>query len=243
MRPLLDLILPVHCVGCGCPGAVVCAACEQALAAPPLVRWPTPAPPGLPPPVAVATYDGVVRSILLAYKEDGVWGLRDPLATALAASIAGASGMAAAQNGGSARLVVVPVPSTAAARRRRGSDVVAELAIAAATVLRSGGREVQVVRALRHGRRTRDSAGLSAELRAANLSGALTLRRGAAAVLAHPGVGAVLLADDLVTTGATLTEAARALGAVGVEVAAAATVAATVRHAGMARLGLPKRGY
>ena len=39
----------------------------------------------------------------------------------------------------------------------------------------------------------------------------------------------IVLVDDLVTTGASLTEAARVLSAAGVEVLGAATVAATVR--------------
>jgi orotate phosphoribosyltransferase len=48
----------------------------------------------------------------------------------------------------------------------------------------------------------------------------------------------VVLVDDLVTTGATLTDCARALREVGADVVAAATVAATRRHRGVAQQGL-----
>src|SRR5207302_5298613 len=70
VRALLDLVLPVHCPGCGAAGVLACPACLAPLAAPARVAWPRPSPAGLPPPFAVASYGGAVRAILLAYKED-----------------------------------------------------------------------------------------------------------------------------------------------------------------------------
>jgi predicted amidophosphoribosyltransferase len=67
-----------------------------------------------------------------------------------------------------------------------------------------------------------DQAGLGARARQQNLAGALRLRRPIKA-------GAVVIVDDLVTTGSSLTEAARVLRAAGMPVLGAATVAATVR--------------
>ena len=67
-------------------------------------------------------------------------------------------------------------------------------------------------------------------LRAANLAGALQAR--------GPLHGLpVVLVDDVVTTGATLTEASRALGAAGARVCGAAVVAATQRRAGAGGAG------
>ena len=63
--------------------------------------------------------------------------------------------------------------------------------------------------------------------RAANLAGSLSVPgRLVALVAGRP----VVIVDDVVTTGATLTEAARALRAAGAEVVAAASVAATSRR-------------
>jgi predicted amidophosphoribosyltransferase len=67
-----------------------------------------------------------------------------------------------------------------------------------------------------------DSAGLGGQARSANLGGAMRARAPA------PGVVA-LIVDDIVTTGATLVEASRALVAAGWSVAGAAVIAATPR--------------
>jgi predicted amidophosphoribosyltransferase len=73
------------------------------------------------------------------------------------------------------------------------------------------------------GRRVRDSAGLDAAQRRTNLAGRYRARPGA------PGARLVLV-DDVVTSGATLTEAARALRAAGEHLVLAAVVAATPRQ-------------
>jgi predicted amidophosphoribosyltransferase len=123
----------------------------------------------------------------------------------------------------------VPMPSSATARRARGADPTWHLVATAVRHLRAGGTPVRVLPALRQSRAVADQAELSARGRAANLRGALEVRSGAVPLLA--GAGAVVLADDIVTTGATLAEAARALVAVGVAVRGAAVVAATQRWA------------
>ncbi len=231
MRALLDLVLPQSCAGCGTPGPAVCGGCVVPLLAVPRPAWPEPAPAGLPPPYAVAAYAGVVRDLLLAYKERGVLGLARPLAGALARSVT--AGVEAAQV--AAPVVLVPVPSSARARRVRGDDVVARLARRAARELTAAGRPVATLGALVHRRAVVDSAGLGAAARAENLAGAFRLRVGARAALAG---SVVVLVDDLVTTGATLAECARTLRAAGAVVAAAATVAATRRNHGVVRPGL-----
>lgn len=158
------------------------------------------------PVLAAAPYDGAVRAALLAYKERGRRDLAGCLAGLLARSI------------GPAPALLVPVPSSRAAVRSRGGDHLLRLARVAAR--RTGG---QVATPLRLTRDVHDSAGLGASARSANLAGAMAA--------APPRVaGEAVLVDDIVTTGATLREASRALSAAGWRVRAAGVVAATGRH-------------
>jgi predicted amidophosphoribosyltransferase len=173
----------------------------------------------------VTSYAGPARAILLAYKERAATGLTRVLASALSSAVA-----AAAENsdyGPTGGIVLVPVPSSRRTLRERGDDVVLRLARGAAARLRWRGGDVRVVAALRHERAVRDSAGLSASERAANLNGAFGIRRSAGAALIGPPI---VLVDDVITTGSTLAEAARALRSGGVIIAGAATVAATERR-------------
>lgn len=214
----LDVVLPVDCAGCGKPGTLCCPRCADALALPARPCWPTPPPPGLPRPWCVSEYDGAARSLLLAYKERGAVGLAAPLGDALyrAALCATAAGAA----------VLVPVPSTPQSIRRRGDDVVLDLAKRAARTGRRRGTPMPVLSPLRHVRAVRDSAGLSSAHRRRNLAGAFAVTRRGHTLL--PG-RTVVVVDDLITTGATIAEAARALRQAGAVVVGAATVAATAR--------------
>jgi Predicted amidophosphoribosyltransferases len=222
---VLDLLLPRRCAGCGGAGGddpgALCPGCTAALCGPPGPRRPSPAPPGLPRCWAAADYDGVARRVILAYKERGRTALKAPLAACLA-GVADAA-LRAAVPGRPGRVVLVPVPSARAARRARGHDPVGALAALTARQLADRGRPAVAVPVLGQRRRVADQAGLGAARRAANLRGAFRAARPV-----PPGL--CVLVDDVVTTGATLAEAARALGAAGARPALAITVAATRRR-------------
>lgn len=220
MKALLDLVFPVDCAGCGARSVLACSSCLTPLLCAPGPAWPRPSPPGLPPPFAVTAYGGSVRGLLLGLKEDGLLALQRPLGWALGQSVRAAVG-------GAGPVCLVPVPSARAAQRRRGEDVVRRLASVAAGELRRSGVPATVLPALRHSRAVADSAGLDARARARNLSGAFTTRRRAVDRLR---VDRVVLVDDLITTGVTLTECAAALAAAGVHAHACATIAATQRR-------------
>jgi predicted amidophosphoribosyltransferase len=199
---LADLVLPRTCAGCAVPGAVLCHSCARLLTRPHLAA-PRRFPEGFPPTVAAGAYAGPVRPAVLAFKERGRAELARPLGAALALAVAAVTGAVP----GRRPVVLVPVPSSAAALRARGRDHVRELSRRAAAELRAAGRPATVSRLLGRRGRVRDSAGLSAVERRANLAGTFEV-----AGTVPPGV-LVVLVDDVVSSGATLSEAAAVLGA------------------------------
>ncbi|KMS67590.1 hypothetical protein ACM01_42195 [Streptomyces viridochromogenes] len=235
-QDLTDLVLPAECGGCGTPRTVLCPECRAVLSGtgPSRVR-PVPEPPGLPVVHAAARYTDEARAVLLAHKERGALALAAPLGAALAGAVrAGLSEVCAQGSGASARaarsrrsqvradgagrfegaggpVLLVPVPSGRGAVRARGHDPARRIALAAAGELRRAGTPVRVLAVLRQGRGVADQSGLNSRQRLDNLAGALTVARGGGRLLA--GGGPVVLVDDLMTTGASLAEAARAVRA------------------------------
>ena len=201
---LADLVLPRTCAGCGLPRAVLCPSCARLLARPHLAT-PRRFPDGFPPTVAAGAYSGPVRDAVLAFKERGRAELARPLGAALALAVAGV--LAGVTTPPAGPVFLVPLPSSAAGLRARGRDHVRELAGRALTELAATGLAGAEARLLRRRGRIRDSAGLSAGERRANLAGTFALRR------AVPRGAVLVLVDDVVTSGATLCEAAAVLAA------------------------------
>ena len=163
---------------------------------------------------------------MLAHKEHGAHTLARPLGRVLAAAVRPV--LVEASN--PARVVLVPVPSRPTVVRARGHDPVLRVVREAARVLRSEAR-VSVHGLLAVSAPVLDQAGLSARERAANLDGSMSLRPRARQALARSAVPtAVVVCDDVLTTGATAREAQRALEESGLRVRAVATLAATRRR-------------
>lgn len=134
------------------------------------------------------------------------------------------SGLLAAGNG---PVLAVPVPSSGTSTRRRGDAPLEGLVTAASHRVDPAGRLLLPAPALRVRRRVADQAGLDHRARAANLEHAMEVRGRWAAVVAG---ATCLLVDDVLTTGATLVEATRALRRAGAAHVVAVTAAATRRR-------------
>ena len=211
---LLDLVWPSTCVSCGRGDAVWCSLCR-----PPSIPQPValPSSPAAPPVMAAGDYGGALRQALLAFKERGQRALVGPLAAYLGDAVDAGRCRLGSSAG---QPILVPVPSSRSAARQRGGDHLLRLAAEAAAP-----HGLPVLPALRLAGRGRDSSHLSAAQRSANLADRMQAQP---VSTDRP----VLIVDDIVTTGATLGEAARALRAAGWQVAGAAVIAATRLRAG-----------
>ncbi|GAA1602756.1 ComF family protein [Actinoplanes couchii] len=225
LAELADLVLPGACAGCGAERVRLtggaCAACVAELESlRPRGASPTPLPAGFPACVAVGTYAGALRGALLAYKEKGRHRLARPLGVLLAGAVAEIAPR-------DRPVLLVPVPSTAAARRERYGDHMARLVEQAARRLRDSGWRVNVAQPLRALPRP-DSTSLDTSERATVAVNSLrmtprigNLRRDGRSR------GTLVVADDIVTTGATLAAVARRFEEADMQVTGAAVLAAT----------------
>lgn len=259
---LADLVLPRECGGCLRAGADWCPRCARALRrlafVPPGAGsadaptadpartpgrgggtapggggpWvvPHPAPEGMPPVYAWGIYADPLRAAVSAWKDAGRRDLVPVLLPLLREALDGALSGAEWPEGVA---LVVPAPSSRRSVRQRGDTPMVGLCEAAVTALggpRRPGRPVlRVAPALRHVRRVEDQSGLGTAERRGNLARALEV---------DPRWGEVVrgrrcvLVDDVVTTGATLAEAARALRSAGALGVVGAAMAATQRTRG-----------
>jgi ComF family protein len=201
----LAVLSPVDCAGCGSPDRALCEHCQFELE-------PVVTPRTLPGGSTVFTalrYEGVVRRTLLALKESGRTDVAKPLSASLAAALERAAFDRAAEPGAE----FLAVPTSRAAWRRRGYDPVALLC------KRAG---YEPPKLLRSTRTTQSQKTLGSDDRMLNLHESMRSR--------VPLCGRrFILVDDIVTTGATFAEAARAVRAAGGEVVGHAALAFTPR--------------
>ena len=221
---LHDLVWGTCCAGCGRPGRQLCRRCGYLLATSTPVRRVvvvdgTAGTLGC---TAGTTYGDLVERLVPAWKNDGRTGLTRPLAYRLAAALEEAAPA-------DAEVWLVPVPSRPESLVRRGFSPPLVLA-RTVTRGRRHRRPLLAVGALVAPGGPGDQVGLGRLDRRRNLAG--TMRTGDPRLLAElraasRRAASVLLVDDVVTTGATLAESARALSAAGVTVSGAVVVADT----------------
>lgn len=200
------------CLRCGEPGPELCVRCEAAL-----LRRPHLVTGGTPPVVAAGTYEGLLRTTILAYKEDGHRSLAAPLGRILAGCVRQTGRV----SDGAPR-IIVRVPGHR--RPARGFDALGGVLRHMRADLAASGQQAVVHPALR----------VTREYRAAKTSGRQARREqvaGAFALTAPlPSTCEVVVVDDVITTGATLAEAVRVLRAGGARVVAVAVIAAVPYH-------------
>jgi ComF family protein len=214
MQRLLDVLLPPTCPGCGSEGVALCAKCRTHLArrlgepvgVPLGLVWSQPA--GLVQLEWCAGYGGVARACLHALKYDGEQRLAAPLGRLMAERW---------QRAGIGGEVLVPVPVHAARRRERGFDQAELLARMAGTEL-----SLPVVPAVVRAARTKAQHALGRGARAQNVGRVFSVPPRHVAAVADRWV---VLVDDVVTTGATLSACAAALRAAGAPAVSALTLA------------------
>ena len=213
-----DLVLGSRCPGCEVPALGWCPRCRRRLAGL------TPAPVtrqsrDFPVTVAAGEYAGALRNVILTAKEKGGLAYLPLLAGLLADAV---STLVAQCEVAPALVTLVPVPSARARVVERGLDLTADLSRRAAAVLRAGGHPARVSRAIALCRQPRAQAGLDSVARALNSRGAYRW--------SEPAEGAVVVVDDVVTTGATLCAVGTAARVAGVCLLGAATIAETRRR-------------
>lgn len=221
---LARLVVPVACPGCGLHDVRWCDECAAPWWEPP-VRWESAAPrldisgrPALPV-WAISELAGGNHAMVVAWKDGGRRDLDrffaeavERAAMVIAPALAGA--LPPDLVGG---VAVVPVPARSSSTRRRGIDLPALLARAAAQGLSRSGVDADVRPVLAIGRGEQRGASARQRWRQA---GSLRVKRD----VGEPALA--LLVDDVMTTGATLAAAMRALEVTFLTAAAGLCVAA-----------------
>ncbi len=154
---------------------------------------------------SVGPFDGWLRGAVVQFKYHGEWARAAHLGEPLAAAVAHLQGVDA----------LVPVPLHSSRIRQRGFNQSLLLAQQAGGLL-----GIEVKEALIRTRRTDAQVSLGAEQRRANVAGAF-------AVQPHIQVAglSVVLVDDVITTGATLSACAEVLISAGASSVKAASLA------------------
>ena len=201
IRALQDIIFPGRCLGCGQLGLEICSLCRK-LWHPHIYRQGSQHLPTFPIYSAVS-YSPIAGKVLLAAKENNLAIADQLIYKALSHSLS----FALREIGGD---FFIPIPSRRSVARLRGRQFIAALTRQLSTETGLPAYENLV-----HIRRVRDQSLLDANSRFHNLDGSMK----SLSFLS----GRAIIIDDLVTTGATLQEAVRALRDRGIEVATAVT--------------------
>ncbi len=215
---LRHLLWPSRCASCDllldAPNAHLCEECRVG------VRFAgeRPAPEALDSAFSFFYYEGAIQSMITRWKYHEDYAARLALLACMGEKIMDAAHQFEVP------VAVVPVPPHPRRLRERGFDPVWTLASKLSSQLSTAlNAEVKLVdECLHRSRHTVHQAGLSAEDRAQNLVDAFSTE--------GPVPERILLVDDVMTTGATMTACALALRAAGAQYVAAMSLACTSKQ-------------
>lgn len=208
----MDLVYPKKCPGCHLPSLEICESCKSFWQSPAVTIILKQSKVSV---LSVAKYRNEVRSILLAYKENGEREAGNVLSEALL--------KARLEIGSNLICTLVPIPSNPKSIRRRGRDFMMDLCTQVA--IKNGDNVLPI---LKVNRDVEDQSKLDEKQRSQNLIGAFDCDSKNLHLIRSTHL---VLVDDLLTTGATLREAVRALGQRGLMPIGAITAA----HTGLSR--------
>ena len=201
---LTEILFPTRCFGCRALGPNICSQC-RVLWNPHLYRSTLDSMHVY----SAVLYSPVAKRIILSAKENGIKAADDLIINALSHSLHLL--LRDFELG-----ILVPAPSRKSSNRKRGRDFLSEITH---TIAQS--ESLECMDLLIHTRKIKDQSELNAHERSENIYQALAIDRNKLPAL---GVDTdVILVDDLITTGATLLEARRALEVRGIRVIAAIT--------------------
>jgi predicted amidophosphoribosyltransferase len=202
---LTEIIFPSRCLGCRRLGIKICSQC-RAFWHPHIYRTLITTERNSFPVYSAIEYSSVARRVLVSSKESGLFDADQLILQALMHSLSYLYGEIGIAD-------LVPVPSRKSATRRRGRNF-----LLTHTLELSKNPRVLTRPLLHHTRRVKDQTSLNAKQRQINLSGSFDC-----ITMAGSAHIPVIIVDDVVTTGATLREAGRALHAGGFTVLGAIT--------------------
>lgn len=201
IRSLQEIIFPSRCLGCGQLGLEICSSCRKSWNPHIYRQWSQHLPTY--PIYSAVTYSPIAGKVLLAAKENNLAIADQLIYRALSHSLT----FSLREIGGD---FLVAIPSRKSVARTRGRQFISTLANQL-----SSETGLPAYENLEHTRRVRDQSSLDAKSRFDNLDGSMKSLNFLS--------GRAIVIDDLVTTGATLQEAVRALRNGGIEVTAAVT--------------------
>ena len=210
MKSLAELVFPSRCIGCSQLGISICSICRKSWH-PHIYHRGLKVLDKTYPVISAIEYSPIASRVLLRAKEANQEAADQLLVKAINHSL-----RYFLKNYGGGDLVAIP--SRRSATRKRGRNFMQEITETVASI-----ESLKSLDILHHQRAVRDQSKLNSLQRNRNIDGAFSATFNMAKTAGSGNIGPLIIVDDLVTTGATLAEAIRALRAAGFSVIGAVT--------------------